>query len=452
MSGIAVRDGGFLRDSRNVATTLRFLVLATAAVLGLSSPLENPTAFWLLACLYATTVLAPILLPRERLASLHCGGLVFLWDVLAISAIIIFRGQDMQSLLVAIFTLMLLAAVIEGLGNVFVNVLLVSVAFMALTRWGRPPSELFDVGVLSQLALFFVTAVLMGYAAEQARNQASARRNAERHRRRAQFALVDRSNDLRLSEEQLEAAQKSLRANERLYTLGMLSAGVSHEIKNPLAVIVAGVEAAEEINAEIRAAKLPADESTEDMAGALGECRLACEQLHRIVADLNNLARAGEIRTSSVDLATSIDIGARLLGKLAGPTVRLEVQAPSVRPALADPGRILQVILNLGKNAVDAIHEYGGSRVTLSCANAGDEYVALCVEDDGPGMPLELQRHMFEPFISTKGPGKGTGLGLHLVQEIVTSHCGTIDCESQLGVGTRFRVLLPASTYNPQRE
>ena len=452
MSGIAVSDSGFLQDSRNVATMLRFLVLAAAAVLGLSSPLANPTAFWLLACLYATTVLAPILLPRERLTTLRCGGLVFLWDVLAISAIIIFRGQDMQGLLVAIFTLMLLAAVIEGLGNVFVNVVLVSVAFIALTRWGKSPSELFDVGVLAQLALFFVTAVLMGYAAEQARNQASARRNAERHRRRAQFALVDTSNELRLSEEQLDAAQKSLRANERLYTLGMLSAGVSHELKNPIAVIVAGMEAAEEINAEIRQVKGTPLESTEEMANALSECRLACDQLHRIVGDLNNLARAGEIRTSSVDLATSLDIGARLLGKLAGSTVRLEVDAAPVRPALADPGRILQVILNLGKNALDAIHEFGGTRVTLSCASAPDDQVALCVEDDGPGIPPELQERMFEPFISTKGPGKGTGLGLHLVREIVTSHCGTIDCQSRLGVGTRFRVLLPATPTNPDRE
>ncbi len=451
MSGFVLSDG-FLRDSRNVATTLRFLVLAAAAVLGLSSPLNNPTGFWLLSCLYAATVLAPILLPRNRLTAMNFGWLVFLWDVLAISAIIILRGEEAQSLLVATFTLMLLAAVIEGLGNIFLNVVLVSVAFVALTRWGKPAEEIFDFSSLSQLALFFVTAVLMGYAADEARNQASARRNAERHRRRAQFALVNTSNELRTSEEQLVAAQKSLRANERLYTLGMLSAGVSHELKNPIAVIVAGVEAADEINGEVQAGTIPADDAAEDLAAALGECQLACEQLHRIVRDLSNLARAGEIHTGSVDLATSLDIAARLLRKLAGSDITLEVEAVPVRPALADPGRILQVLLNLGKNALDAMHEYSGTTLTLACADPGEDYVEFSVCDDGPGIPPDLQKRMFEPFISTKGPGKGTGLGLHLVREIVTSHCGTIHFDSQPGTGTLFCVRLPVSVSQPESE
>jgi signal transduction histidine kinase len=378
------------------------------------------------------------------------GWLVFLWDVVAISAIIILRGQDMQSLLVATFTLMLLAAVIEGLGNVFINVLLVSMAFLALTRWGKPVSEVFDFGSMSQLALFFVTAVLMGYAAEQARNQASARRNAERHRRRAQHALVSTSNDLQHSEEQLEEAQQSLRANERLYTLGLLSAGVSHELKNPIAVIVAGVEAAEEITAELQEKVTPPEEAAEYLAAALGECHLACEQLHRIVGDLNNLARAGEIHTTGVDLATSIDVASRLLRKLAA-DIAIDVQMSAVQMARADPGRVLQVILNLGKNALDAMHEAGGTTLTLACRNAGD-WVELLVQDDGPGIPPDLQARMFEPFVSTKGPGKGTGLGLHLVREIVTSHAGTIECESQSGKGTQFRVQLPASPSNSERD
>ncbi|MDJ0521933.1 MAG: ATP-binding protein [Planctomycetota bacterium] len=450
MTSIAIAEEGFLRDSRNVATTLRFLVLAAAAVLGLSSPLQEPEAFWLLSCLYAATVLAPILMPRNRMSAARFGWLVFLWDVLAISAIIILRGQDMQSLLVATFTLMLLAAVIEGLGNVFINVLLVSVAFLALTRWGKPASELFDFSSLSQLALFFVTAVLMGYAAEQARHQASARRNAERKRRRAQQQLVKTSHHLHHSEEQLEEAQQSLRANERLYTLGLLSAGVSHELKNPIAVIVAGVEVAEEITQEVQEQEQPPRDAVEDLAAALSECRLACDQLHRIVGDLNNLARAGEIRTTGVDLATSIDIAARLLRKLAG-DIGVEVQAPAVQAAMADPGRVLQVILNLGKNALDAMHEHGGTSLLLACRDAG-EHVELLVRDDGPGIPPDLQARMFEPFVSTKGPGKGTGLGLHLVREIVTSHCGTVECESQPGAGTLFRVRLPVSSSNPERD
>lgn len=450
MTSLALPEHGFLRDSRNVATTLRFLVLAVAAVLGLSSPLRDPTSFWLLSCLYGATVLAPILLPRKRMSDARFGWLVFLWDVLAISAIIILRGQDMQSLLVATFTLMLLAAVIEGLGNVFINVLLVSMAFLALTRWGQPASEVFDFSSMSQLALFFVTAVLMGYAAEQARNQASARRNAERHRRRAQHALVSTSNDLQHSEEQLVEAHQSLRANERLYTLGLLSAGVSHELKNPIAVIVAGVEAAEEITVEVQKEITPPKEAAEYLAAALGECQLACEQLHRIVGDLNNLARAGEVHTSAVDLATSIDVASRLLRKLAA-DIAIDVQASSVQLARADPGRVLQVILNLGKNALDAMHEAGGTTLTLACRDAG-EFVELAVQDDGPGIPTSLQERMFDPFVSTKGPGKGTGLGLHLVQEIVTSHAGTVQCESQPGEGTCFRVRLPASPSNSERD
>jgi signal transduction histidine kinase len=432
LQGAALSPG-----TSHVGAMLRCLVLLSCVVLGISSAPSHPVLFWLGTAAYGVVALGHVVFAARLARARVVSWLFFLLDLAALSALILLRGTEVRELLVASFTLMLLAAIVDGLGHALLNILLVTGAYVMLTRWGSSTTTLLSSGSLAHIALFAVVGGLMGHTAEEARRLTSERRTAERRRVRAQSSLRRTNRHLRVSEQQLEAAQESLRANERLVTLGMLSAGVSHELKNPIAVILAGVEAADEI-----ASEGGAQEGCADLDEALGACRDACQHLERIVADLNNLARAGTRELASMDLAESVDVAARLLRKVAAPgiDVRVESAGPVVVPG--DPGRILQVVLNLGKNALDALEDAGGGCLKLRCELTGDGG-RIDVVDDGPGIAEEMQRCIFEPFVTTKGPGRGTGLGLHLVREIVTSHAGTVSCRSRVGEGTCMRIELP---------
>jgi signal transduction histidine kinase len=131
----------------------------------------------------------------------------------------------------------------------------------------------------------------------------------------------------------------------------------------------------------------------------------------------------------------------------------MEIAVETERPVRADPGRLLQVLLNLGGNALDAMEALPkGGLLRLVARDAADGHVAFVVEDSGLGIPPEVQARLFEPFLTTKGPGKGTGLGLHLVGEIVTAMSGRITWESRTGEGTRFRVEIPVAVESIQTE
>jgi two-component system NtrC family sensor kinase len=120
--------------------------------------------------------------------------------------------------------------------------------------------------------------------------------------------------------------------------------------------------------------------------------------------------------------------------------VRLELE-PGLR-IHARANELQQVFVNLVKNAVEALAEHGGTRVTVRARRDGAHVVAE-VEDDGPGIPEAHLKSIFDPFFTTKPPGKGTGLGLNIVYRIISRHHGTIQVESSVGVGTRFSIRLP---------
>jgi CheY-like chemotaxis protein len=125
-------------------------------------------------------------------------------------------------------------------------------------------------------------------------------------------------------------------------------------------------------------------------------------------------------------------------------------------PVTGDATQLHQVLVNLCVNARDAMPE--GGRLTIKISNVelgGDgarsgQFVVITVGDTGAGIPPEVRDRIFEPFFTTKDPGKGTGLGLSTVAEIVRSHGGFVDLESERGLGTRFHVYLPASTSPPE--
>jgi two-component system NtrC family sensor kinase len=228
----------------------------------------------------------------------------------------------------------------------------------------------------------------------------------------------------------------------------MLSAGIAHELKNPLAAIAGSLEPGPEILDELEtaaAAGRPIVAELGELRSILADCDLATGHLRRIAGELTDLVRTGPAQASAVDPAAVLDSAGRMLKAKSKVPFSLVVRSGSRRPVRVDSGRLLQVLLNLGANAIDAMEGRSHAVLTLATEDAGEDRVVFVVEDTGSGIPDEVFARLYEPFLTTKGPGRGTGLGLHLVSEIVAAHNGRIECSTRIGEGTRFRVDLPAA-------
>ncbi len=439
-------QGTVLKEPRHVVSALRFLVLVALTLLGLGQPPEHGVLFWTMTSIYGGVLVFTVLRGGSSGRKTSVSSIIFLFDVIAVSLLIILRGGEVQGFLMAYFALVLIAAIMEGLGNALVNAAVVSLVYTFINHWGASVEQLLSVSILGQFAFFLIIAILMGHMAAETRREAAIRRKVEDDRKRIAEELRNTSSNLRQSTLQLRRARDSLRANDRLATLGMLSAGIAHEMKNPIAAIFANIETAPELLTELRAVHTEGgdvEEVVQELDDVVDDCRHACRHLKKVVIDLNDMVRGREAVIQAIPPAESLQGAMRMLRKKAGANINVQVARRTERFVNADPGRLLQVLLNLAGNALDAMEEQGGD-LTLSVEDAGPDRIAFLIEDSGPGIPPDVQERMWDPFMTTKEPGKGTGLGLHLVKEMVTSHHGTIECESTQGEGTRFRVELPA--------
>jgi signal transduction histidine kinase len=234
------------------------------------------------------------------------------------------------------------------------------------------------------------------------------------------------SRQLRNSETVLE------RAN-RLSSLGMLAAGIAHEIRNPLVAVKTFLDL------------LPQRHGDKEFMTNFRD--LSLTELRRVtdlITDLLALGKSAAAERRSVELGPIVEPIARLMDSTArkrGVEIVVSVQ-PGIPPVHADPDQLKQVILNLVLNAIDASPE--GARVTLGLRTprAGRDRIVLEVRDEGPGIPPDKLKTIFHPFFTTKETG--TGLGLALVHQMVLEHGGEIVVESEVGRGSVFRVTLPA--------
>ncbi|OGQ13491.1 MAG: hypothetical protein A2138_16880 [Deltaproteobacteria bacterium RBG_16_71_12] len=243
--------------------------------------------------------------------------------------------------------------------------------------------------------------------------------------------------------------QLELDAAQRLATVGMLAAGVAHEINNPLAAVIANLALVEGDVAELAAKGVDAVELHAQLADA-GE---GVERIRGIARDLKLLARPKDEAVGAVDAAAVFETSLRLAKNELRHRARVLRQYGDVPPVHAAEGRLGQVLLNLLVNAAQALPDGEANRhqITVATRLAPGGLVCLEVKDTGPGIPDDVKPKLFQPFFTTKAPGVGTGLGLAICDKIVRGFGGRIEVESTLGQGATFRVLLPAAQAPPRR-
>jgi PAS domain S-box-containing protein len=241
----------------------------------------------------------------------------------------------------------------------------------------------------------------------------------------------------------LKRAQAQLMQSDRLASVGMLAAGVAHEINNPLTYVIASLEALGDQLAVVgqRAPQIP----LEDMLQALEAAREGAQRVKHVVRDLKTFSRVDEGHRAPIDLRRVIDSAINVAFNEIKYRARLVKDYGASPAVLANEARLGQVFLNLVVNAAQAIPEGDVAaneiRVTTSTDQQGRAVAE--VRDTGSGIPRQSLHRIFEPFFTTKPKGIGTGLGLAICRNIIAGLGGEILVESAVGEGTIVRVVLP---------
>jgi two-component system, NtrC family, sensor kinase len=261
---------------------------------------------------------------------------------------------------------------------------------------------------------------------------------------------------------ELEEAHGQLLQSEKMASIGVLAAGVAHEINNPVGFVNSNLGTLKNYTEELIALleSCRASTATEadfiaadfdylkaDSADLIRESRDGLERVRKIVANLKDFSRLDQAEWQEADLNAGIECTLNVVWN------ELKYRAEVVReydPGLPRvpclPAQINQVVMNLLTNAAHAIEERG----TITVRSGHDaRWAWIEVADSGHGMPPEVLKRIFDPFYTTKPVGEGTGLGLSISYDIISKHGGHIDVSSEPGHGTTFRVCLPLLGRNP---
>ncbi len=225
--------------------------------------------------------------------------------------------------------------------------------------------------------------------------------------------------------------QQQLVTSEKLASIGLLSAGVAHEINTPLTGISSYIQMLQKSLTDSHYAKL------------LEKIEVQTERVSKIIKNLLNFARnPAESSFHRVSIVENLQEIISLIDyKLKAMNIKVEMKANPVKPIWAQGERIQQVFINIILNAIDAMPRGGTLRIGLGLH--GNEAVVK-IADNGTGIKKQHLPHIFDPFFTTKGIGKGTGLGLSIAYAIVKEHEGHIEVESESGRGTCFTISIPA--------
>ncbi|MEM9008772.1 MAG: GAF domain-containing protein [Cyanobacteria bacterium P01_F01_bin.86] len=276
--------------------------------------------------------------------------------------------------------------------------------------------------------------------------------------------------------QQLQGAQAKLVQGEKMAGLGQLMAGIAHEINNPVSFVFSNVQPAEQYISDLlellvlyqqqypepneliscKRKAIEVDFLAEDLPKLIGSMKIGAVRIKEIVDSMQTFSRMDEAACKAVDIHEGIDstvllLRHRLNAQPDRPAIEVIKSYGELPPVSCYASQLNQVFMHLLSNAIDALDSVAQSNKELQIRIItdwieADNSIVIQIEDTGMGIPEKIIENIFNPFFTTKPVGKGTGLGLSISYRIVTElHEGKLDCLSQAGEGTVFRIELPVS-------
>lgn len=314
--------------------------------------------------------------------------------------------------------------------------------------------------------------------------------------RKSEAQLREKAEELETALHELQETQTQLIQTEKMSSLGLLVAGIAHEINNPVSFIYGNIPHATEYTQQLlhllelyrqhypnpvavikeEIEEIDLEFLSDDLPKLMDSMQIGAERIRQIVLSLRNFSRLDKMAREPVDLHQGIDntlllLQHRLKAKGEHPQIQVIKEYGDLPLVECHAGQLNQVFMNLLSNAVDALEEVSSiNQVTaetdsdhkmtevhfcptihITTQIQDNNTILLRIADNGSGIPLQMQQQIFDPFFTTKSVGKGTGLGLSISYQIVVEkHGGQLKCHSTPGEGTEFYIELPM--YPPEQE
>jgi PAS domain S-box-containing protein len=278
----------------------------------------------------------------------------------------------------------------------------------------------------------------------------------EKHRNNLEFLVIERTEELETINEELRAtneelyyqklelgealsnlkeAQNKLIQSEKMASVGVLAAGIAHEINNPLNFIQGGILGIESYFRD------NLEEHMVNVLPLIDAVSTGVKRSANIVSSLNHYSRTDDLHRSVCDLNFIIDNCLTILNnQLKNKVEIVKFYTSDSYELIGNEGKLHQAFLNIISNAAQSIEKQGIITITTSLKEG---FITIRIDDTGCGINAKVINNIFDPFFTTKGPGKGTGLGLSITYNIIQEHYGNIEFESSIGEGTKVTVKLP---------
>lgn len=250
-------------------------------------------------------------------------------------------------------------------------------------------------------------------------------------------ALSKKVQEIREKNKAIDEARTIMSKNERIFTLGIMAAALSHEIKNPLTTIIGLLN---------RLERKISDSQDKQIFEIIKKEAIRIEGIISRLSDFYKFKEASkELNNINAVIKETLDLTGHYLSRFKNVKTILML-SEDIPEFYFNKGQIQQVLVNMIMNASHAMPMGGTITIRTKILEEKDKKVIIEVEDTGIGIPKENLSKIFQPFFTTKPPTEGTGIGLSISKEIVDKHQGEITVESEVGKGTTFRIILPLKT------